>query len=127
MQPENLSSTARVFCWDDLSVDHPADLIDRRRIIGERMMISHVTLHEGFHVPLHSHCNEQFAVVLSGRVRFSLVDPANGETSEQILGSGEVLWVPGNVVHGATAEETSVILDLFSPISQTTGVDQPDK
>lgn len=126
MQPKDLTSSAERFSWDDLPVDHPAKLIDRRRIIGERMMISHVTLHKGFQVPLHSHPNEQFAVVLSGRVRFSLVNPSNGQAYDQVIVAGEVLWLPGNVVHGATAEETSVILDLFSPISETTGVDQPD-
>ena len=127
MQSKYANPSARVFCWQDLNVDHPTELIDRRRIIGERMMISHVTLHKGFQVPLHSHANEQFAVVLSGRMRFTLVDPSTKEESEQMLDAGQVLWLPSNVVHGATAEETSVLLDLFSPTSETTGVDRSEK
>lgn len=120
-----MTDSATLYRWAELVVDHPTDLIDRRRIIGERMMISHVTLHKGFHVPLHSHENEQFAVVLSGRVRFSLVDLPSGQPYDLVLGPGEVLRLPSHVVHGATAEETSVIIDLFSPISETTGVDVP--
>ena len=46
------------------------DLITRQRIIGEHMMISRVHLEKGFTVPSHNHANEQFAVVLSGSIRF---------------------------------------------------------
>lgn len=121
-----MNSKATVYRFSELPVDCPSELIERRRVIGEQMMISHVTLQQGFHVPNHSHDNEQIAVVISGRMRFSLVDSAGNE-SEQVLGAGEVLLLPAGVVHGATAEETSVLLDLFSPISETTGVDTARK
>ncbi len=123
MSAETNMIAARVFSWNDMTVDHPGNLIDRRRIIGQQMMISHVTLHQGFQVLPHSHENEQFAVVLSGRMRFTVTDPQSNEVHEHILAAGQVLWFPSNVVHSATAEETSVILDLFSPVSQLTGVD----
>ncbi len=119
----NLKAIA--YRWSDLKVDHPTDLIDRRRIIGERMMISHVTLHQGFHLPPHSHENEQIAMVMSGRVRFTVHDTDSAEPRQLVLGKGDVLHLPRHVVHGATAEETSVIIDLFSPVSESTGVDQP--
>jgi quercetin dioxygenase-like cupin family protein len=40
------------------------------------------------------------------------------------LKGGEVLVLPGNVAHSCTALEDSHILDLFSPVSATTGVDR---
>lgn len=120
-----MNDRATVFRWAELPVDHPMALIDRRRIIGQQMMLSHVTLHQGFQVAAHSHVNEQITVVLSGRVRFSLIDPHSTQPYDLVLGPGEVLHLPSQVVHGATAEETSVLLDLFSPVSQTTGVDIP--
>ena len=63
---------ARVYAWSEQPIDRPMPLIDRKRIIGEQMMISQVTLHRGFKVATHSHANEQFAVVLSGRIRFGI-------------------------------------------------------
>ncbi len=116
---------ASVSRWADLEVEHPMELIDRRRIVGERMMLAHVTLHEGFMVPSHQHENEQFAVVLSGRMRFVV---GSGDESEVlVLGAGEVLHLPSNVPHAAEALETSVVLDLFSPPSERTGVDAHGK
>lgn len=93
--------------------------IERRRILGERMMISRVHLSEGFFVPSHRHENEQFAVVLSGAVKFIVDEPPR----EVIARAGEVLHLPRNVPHSALALEDSVLLDLFSPVSEKTGVD----
>ena len=97
-------------------------LIDRRRIIGERMMISDVTLHPGFEVPAHSHDNEQFVVMLEGRARFTVGEGADAEAFDVV--GGQVLCLPPNVPHACTALERCRILDLFSPPSETTGVDQ---
>lgn len=108
--------------WSDLPVDHPAPLIDRRRLLGEHCMISHVTLHKGFVVPMHHHPNEQFAVVVSGLMRFTL-PAASGPDRILDLGPGEVLHLPPNIPHQAQALETSIVLDIFSPPSERTGVD----
>lgn len=104
--------------WDDLPLDAPMELLERRRIIGSDAMIWHITLHEGCKVPVHAHANEQFACVLSGKVRFTLKD---GEVRD--LGAGEVLHLPGHSPHGAEALATAVVLDIFSPPSETTGID----
>ena len=47
-------------------------LLERRRIIGDRMMISQVSLRKGCAVPMHAHENEQFACIVSGRLRFQV-------------------------------------------------------
>lgn len=105
--------------WQSLPMDAPVELLERRRIVGFDAMISHITLHEGCNVPVHAHGNEQFACVLSGKVRFTL---ANGE--QRVLSGGEVLHLPGFAPHGAEAIETAVLLDIFSPPSATTGIDE---
>lgn len=110
---------ASVHAWDELGVDRPMARLERRRVIGEWVMISHVTLEKGFTVAVHAHENEQFACVLSGRIRFSLPE----EGREVTLTGGEVLHLPANVPHGAEALERTVILDVFSPPSEKTGVD----
>ena len=109
--------------WADLPQDHPLALLDRRRIIGERMMISEVLLRKGCVVPAHAHENEQFACVIRGRLRFGIGDERGPGHREITLGSGEVLHLPSNVPHSAEALEDTLVLDLFSPPSETTGVD----
>ncbi|MCA9277643.1 MAG: cupin domain-containing protein [Phycisphaeraceae bacterium] len=119
-----MAQRAQLFVWDDLPTDQPMARIDRKRIIGSQMMLSHVTLHKGFKVGVHTHENEQFAVLLSGRMVFTLEDGPDGASRTIEMTAGSVLHLPSNVPHGAEAVETSVILDLFSPPSEKTGVDK---
>jgi len=103
--------------WKDLAHDEPMPALERRRIVGADAMISHVTLHRGCKVPVHSHANEQFSCVVSGRVRFTLAD------GERVLGGGDVIHLPSHAPHGAEAIETAVVLDVFAPPSAFTGID----
>ncbi|HYE63674.1 MAG TPA: cupin domain-containing protein [Phycisphaerales bacterium] len=110
--------TATVYRWSELAVDRPMERITRRRVVGANVMISHVTLERGFVVPPHSHSNEQMVCVISGALRFTLAG------SERVVRAGEVLHLPGGVEHGAEAIEDSVVMDVFSPVSEKTGVDR---
>lgn len=116
-------STAALYTWSELPVDTPLPRLERRRIMGERMMISRVRLEKGFAVEAHRHDNEQFAIVVSGRMRFVVGDAGDGAQREIIARAGDTLHLPSNVLHSAEALEDSLILDLFSPVSATTGVD----
>jgi quercetin dioxygenase-like cupin family protein len=110
--------------WTELPADCPMALLDRRRIVGERAMLSHVRLQKGCDVPTHAHENEQFACVLSGRARFGLGAEGSPDRREVVVEAGEVLHLPGGVPHSAFALEETVILDIFSPPSATTGIDR---
>lgn len=99
-------------------------LIDRRRIIGEQMMISEVHLSKGFTVPTHQHVNEQFVVLLQGRCRFGIGAEGEPQRREIEVSMGQVLHLPSNVPHSCVALEDTRILDLFSPPSEKTGVDR---
>jgi quercetin dioxygenase-like cupin family protein len=116
---------ARKFTFEQLPKDRPMPLIERRRIIGEKMMISEVFLTKGFDLASHQHDNEQIVVVLSGRCRFGLGKPGTSEYQETEVTGGDVLHLPGNVPHSCRALEDTRILDLFSPVSEKTGVDRP--
>lgn len=118
-----MTAAAKVYCWDDLPRDHPMELLARRRIIGEKMMISEIILHRGCEVPSHHHANEQFAVVISGQVRFGLGESDSADHRIVEVKAGEVLHLPSHVHHSAYALEDSLVLDVFSPPSETTGVD----
>lgn len=116
--------TARAHRWDELAADSPMTSLTRRRVIGSQAMVSHVTLQRGCEVPVHEHANEQFACVLSGLLRFHLPAWEGGPAREVEVGAGGVLHLPPNVPHGAMALEDSVVLDVFSPPSATTGIDR---
>jgi len=115
---------AAVFRWTEMKTDAPLPLLERQRVIGERMMISRVVLKQGCDVPLHHHENEQMSVVVSGRLRFGLGNPGDADRREVEVGAGEVLHLPGNVPHSALALEETVVLDVFSPVSEGTGIDR---
>lgn len=109
--------------WSELPIDHPMERILRRRVIGAQMMISEVRLEAGFFLASHHHENEQFVVMLSGRCVFGLGTEGADHREVEVAG-GEVLQLPSNLPHSCRALEDTLILDLFSPPSATTGVDR---
>ncbi len=119
--PETAATRYR---WSDLPVDRPRELLERRRVIGRLMMLSEVLLKKGCVVPAHAHANEQFAHVVRGRIRFGIGAKGGPDHREVVLAGGEVLHLPSNVVHSAEALEETVVLDIFSPPSEKTGVDR---
>lgn len=120
-----MATEATVTSWSDLTQDHPMAKIARRRIVGQKMMVSQVRLSQGFDLASHQHENEQFVVVLAGRCLFGLGTPGTAEHRTVEVMGGQALVLPPNVPHSCLALEETDILDLFSPVSATTGVDQP--
>ena len=88
------------------------DMLDRRLITGERIMLAHVYLKKGCIVPKHSHENEQLTYILEGALRFHL---GEDQTDELIVSAGEVLHIPSNLPHQAEALEDTLDVDVFSP------------
>ena len=115
---------ATVHSWSTLVTDRPMALLERQRVIGEQMMVSRVLLSKGCDVPTHKHVNEQMSIVLSGRVRFGFGEVGSAGRREVEVGAGEVVQLPAWVPHSAFAIEDTLILDMFSPPSATTGIDE---
>ena len=112
-----MSKTAKVTFhrWTDMPKERVTDDIDRRLVVGERMMLAHVYLKKGSVVPRHSHENEQLTYILEGALRFS-IGPEGSE--EIVVRAGEVLVIPSNVPHQAEALEDTLDVDVFSPPRQ---------
>lgn len=104
-----------------LPADNPMLGVTRQRVMGQHVAVARVTLDAGTVVPVHRHPNEQVSIIVSGHLRFTL-----GERGERIetLGPGEALHIPPGAPHGAEAIETCVVLDVFSPPAERTGLDQ---
>ena len=105
-------TAVRHYRWDDMPRERVTDLIDRRIVTAERMMIAHVYLAKGAIVPQHSHENEQITYILEGALRFRI----GADRSEEIVvRAGEVLTIPSNVPHEAEALEDTLDVDVFNP------------
>jgi unsaturated pyranuronate lyase len=103
------------FRWEDMPKETVNELLDRRLVTGDRIMLAHVYIKKGCIVPRHSHENEQLTYILEGALRFWLGEEP-GE--ERIVRAGEVLVIPSNVLHKAEALEDTLDLDVFSPPRQ---------
>jgi unsaturated pyranuronate lyase len=101
--------------WEDMPKEKVSDVLDRRLITGEQVMLTHVYLKKGAVVPQHNHHNEQITYILEGALRFWIGD----DESEVIdVRAGEVLHIPSFVKHKAEALEDTVDVDVFSPPRQ---------
>ena len=101
--------------WDSMRKERVSDMLERRLITGDRMMLAHVYLKKGCIVPKHSHENEQLTYILEGALKFWIGE----DSSEEItVRAGEVLLIPSNVPHKAEALEETLDVDVFSPPRQ---------
>ena len=106
------ASAVRFFRWEDMPREKVTDVISRRLVTGDRMMLAHVYLQKGAVVPRHQHHNEQLTYILEGALRFWI-----GEDERETVDvrAGEVLHIPSNVWHKAQALEDTLDVDVFSP------------
>jgi quercetin dioxygenase-like cupin family protein len=101
--------------WSDMPKEQVTDMLDRRLITGDRMMLAHVYLKKGAIVPQHSHENEQLTYILEGGLRFWI-----GKDGSQVIDvmAGDVLHIPSHVLHKAEALDDTLDVDIFSPPRQ---------
>ena len=108
-------TTARWHRWDDMPKEVVTDMISRRIITCNRMMIAHVYLKKGTIVPRHSHENEQITYILEGALKFWIGEQGEREVTVK---AGEVLTIPSNLPHRAEALEDTLDVDVFNPPRQ---------
>ena len=101
--------------WEDMPKEPLSDLLERRLVTSERMMLAHVYLKKGCIVPKHSHENEQITYILEGGLHFKIGEDGSEEV---VVRAGEVLVIPSNVPHQAEALEDTLDVDIFSPPRQ---------
>lgn len=101
--------------WTDMPEEPLSDVISRKLITSDRMMLAHVYIKKGGIVPRHSHENEQLTYILEGGLRFWI-----GPDESQVIDvmAGEVLQIPSHVEHKAEALEDTLDVDIFCPPRQ---------
>jgi quercetin dioxygenase-like cupin family protein len=112
MKTEANPGKATFHRWDDMPKERVNDMLDRRLVTGERVMLAHVYLKKGCIVPKHSHENEQITYILEGALRFHL---GEDQREEVVVHAGEVLHIPSNLPHQAEALDDTLDVDVFSP------------
>ena len=81
-------------------------------VYGKQTLMTEVKFEKGTVIPPHSHPHEQTGYLVSGHMDF-LVD---GEHYSARTGDS---WnIAGDVEHGATAVEPSVVIEVFSPVRE---------
>lgn len=101
--------------WDEVPSEQVAPGMKRKIIAGQKLMIAKMQFEDGFHVPLHSHENEQITEVISGTIRFWF-----GEDREQQmdLHAGEMVVIPPNLPHEALMIGVVEEIDHWAPPRQ---------
>jgi quercetin dioxygenase-like cupin family protein len=77
---------------------------------GEKLMFCRNDITANSTFPRHRHAAEQFAYIISGKLRMYVAD------TERIVSAGDVVHVPSNEEHGADVlDEDVVLLEIYSP------------
>jgi quercetin dioxygenase-like cupin family protein len=104
-----MTPSGRLNRWDEIALEKITEMVSRKIIPGNRVMLAHVYLKRGALVPMHQHESEQMTYVLQGALK------AHVGGVEFTVREGEVLHVPSGVPHQAEALDDTLELDVFSP------------
>ncbi len=96
--------------WDEIEREQLNPLLSRRFLSANGATVARFELKKGCVVPQHEHANGQISWVVEGALRFSMP-----EAEDIVVRSGEVLVIPPEAPHAATAEEDCVVVDVFTP------------
>lgn len=79
---------------------------------GEKTLMTEFILEKGRQLPKHAHPHEQSGYLIKGRIRLSI-----GPDEYDVL-PGDSWCIPGNVEHAAEILESSVAVEVFSPVRE---------
>ncbi len=83
----------------------------RRLVIGKDMMMVYVEREAGT-TQEHTHDNEQFVYLLTGKARLTV----DGESHE--AGPGHVAHIPAGVLHGLEAHTPITYIGIYTPLRE---------
>jgi quercetin dioxygenase-like cupin family protein len=95
--------------WAELPQTDMTPKIHRRLVSGEKVMSVYFTLDKGAIIAEHKHPHEQITHIISGKIEFNV----NGE--KKVMGSGEFVYIPGDVPHSAVILEDTINIEVFGP------------
>jgi quercetin dioxygenase-like cupin family protein len=102
----------QTYKWDTVEVEHLAENIRRRMIVGTKEMLVRWEFTRGATAARHSHPHEQIVVMVFGKLKLIVGD------AEIIMGNDDIVVIPPNMPHEALALEDTVVIDIFSPLRE---------
>jgi quercetin dioxygenase-like cupin family protein len=99
------------FHWSEIAWEKVNESIDRKVVMGERLMMVKYRFSRDQSWPEEVHEAEQGGYILKGRIELSL--PAQGE--KRLLGAGDGYLIPSRIPHSWRVLEETMLIDFFSP------------
>ena len=99
------------FHWSEIPWERVNESIDRRVVLGDRLMMVMYRFAPDQTWPEEVHEAEQGGYILKGRIELSL--PAQGE--KHSLGPGDGYRIPSWTPHSWSVLEETILIDFFSP------------
>ena len=81
-------------------------------VYGSKTLMTEFRLEAGAQLPLHHHAHEQTGYLVTGHIRLTV-----GEDSFDVR-PGDSWCIPGDTPHRADILETSVAIEVFSPVRE---------
>ena len=89
------------------------DRIEIKTLVhGDKTLMTEFRLAQGAVLPRHNHSHEQTGYLVSGRIELTI-----GAQTYQVS-AGDSWCIPENVEHRAVAGESSVVIEVFSPVRE---------
>jgi quercetin dioxygenase-like cupin family protein len=92
--------------WDALSLEKVTEMVARKTVRGDGLVVSQVYLKKGALVPRHEHAGAQMIYVLQGALRAEL------EGEDVTVREGDVLQVAAGRPHQAEALDDTFLIDI---------------
>ncbi len=99
------------FPWAEIAWEKVNDSIDRKVVMGDRLMMIMYRFSPNQSWPEELHEAEQAGYVLEGKIELTL--PAQGK--KILLGAGAGYLIPSCTPHSWRVREKTVLIDFFSP------------
>ncbi len=99
----------------DLPVRELAPGLRGRMIHSAHITVAHWEFAADTLLPMHQHPHEQIINVITGTFELTV----GGETAR--LGPGDVVVVPGGMLHGGKALTSAYVIDVFHPVREDYG------
>jgi quercetin dioxygenase-like cupin family protein len=109
-----MKRSSELFCladkmeWEDLGGGVS------RKFLGwdNQIMMVKVKFDKGAEGAPHQHFHTQATYCASGKFEFRIGD------ATQIVNGGDGVYIPQNILHGATCLEEGILIDVFSPVRE---------
>jgi len=99
-----------VFTHADAKSSNPESGLTRNVLAyNDKLFVVEHKMVKGWAGAMHSHPHDQAVYIVSGKIRVN----SQGKTFD--LGAGDTFVVRGGILHGASAIEDSVVVDVFTP------------